>query len=135
MNKNEYVESIVINNMLVNVGQNDAGQCYFIEWVEHNELFEECCGVYNTDYQGYIEYKFGNPEKDCPYYDGVDLIVNETKNCDNRFKFGYCDKCKYQNREYSNFQDLVKLDIVDKRGNVKEKYSKYLMKREDGKRE
>ena len=130
MLKDDYVNSIVVGDKLINIGLDDYGQCYFIEWAENGESKQESCGSYNTDYKSYIEYKFGEPEKDCPFYDSIYLITEETKNCSNRDKFGYCDKCKYKDREWSNFQELIKMGIIDRRGNVNKKYTKYLQKKE-----
>ena len=125
MKSEEYVETLVIGNNLVVLGLDDAGQTYFFEYLDDNgELKEECCGSYNSNYIGYLEYKFLTPEKDCPYYEGQFLETD--KNCDHKFSYGYCDKCRFQDIEWSKYQDLINLGIIDRRGNVCEKYSKYL---------
>lgn len=131
MKKDEYVTTIVVGDNLIPVGINDVGQTYFFEYVDKNthELKEECCGSYNTHFTEYIEYKFGEPEKDCSYYETMELhSVNE--NCPNNTKFGFCDKCEFQNREWSHFQKLVELGIIDRRGNIMEAYKPYLVKRD-----
>ena len=52
MKTNEYVKTIVIYGKMVNVGMDDAGQQYFIEYVNANgELVEMGCGAYNFDYE------------------------------------------------------------------------------------
>ena len=52
MKTNEYVKTIVVYGKMVNVGIDDAGQQYFIEFVNANgELVEMGCGAYNFDYE------------------------------------------------------------------------------------
>lgn len=127
MKKEEYVETVVFRDRCIPVGIEDAGQTYFIEYVnEQGEFVEDCCGSYNTDYNGYIEYRFGEPDRDCPYYDNIDLVMDPELNCEHRFEFGYCDKCKYQDRKWTAFQELVKLNIIDRRGTVLSPYDKFL---------
>ena len=131
MLRNEYVETLVLNGKMINIGQDDAGQCYFVEWVgKDGELKQEGCGTYNFNYKGYAEYNFGNPEIDCPYYDEMNSTQN-AQDCKHGHKFGYCDKCAFQYIEWSNFQRLINLGIIDRRGNVNSKYEKFISKRED----
>ena len=53
MKTSEYVKTIVVYGKMVNVGMDDAGQQYFIEFVNANrELVEIGCGSYNFDYEG-----------------------------------------------------------------------------------
>jgi hypothetical protein len=48
----EYIKTIVVYGKMVNVGMDDYGQQYFIEYVNDNgELVEVGCGAYNTDYE------------------------------------------------------------------------------------
>lgn len=50
MKRDEYVKTIVIYGKMVNVGMDDYGQQYFIEFVNENgELIEVGCGAYNFD--------------------------------------------------------------------------------------
>ena len=52
MKTSEYVKTIVVYGKMVNVGIDDAGQQYFIEYVNANgELVEMGCGSYNFDYE------------------------------------------------------------------------------------
>ena len=133
MNRNEYVETLVLNGKMINIGQDDAGQCYFVEWVDDDgELMQESCGTYNFHYKKYAEYKFGNPESDCVYYSTQDMF-NCDSNCAHRNEFGYCDKCYYQDVNWSHFQKLVKLGILDRRGNILPPYDKILVKESDNK--
>ena len=45
MKTSEYVKTIVVYGKMVNVGMDDAGQQYFIEYVNANgELVEMGCG-------------------------------------------------------------------------------------------
>ena len=50
MKRDEYVKTIVVYGKMVNVGMDDYGQQYFIEFVNENgELIEVGCGAYNFD--------------------------------------------------------------------------------------
>ena len=52
MKQEEYVKTIVVYGKMVNVGMDDCGQQYFIEYVDDNgELVEVGCGAYNHDYE------------------------------------------------------------------------------------
>lgn len=122
MKQEEYVKTVVFRDRCIPVGLDDSGQTYFIEYVNEQGIFvEECCGPYNTDYQGYIEYKFGDPERDCSHYKTLD-----NKTCEFRTQYGYCDKCKFQDIEWSTWQELIRLGIIDNRGNVLGQYNKFL---------
>ena len=51
MKQEEYVKTIVVYGKMVNVGMDDCGQQYFIEYVnDSGELVEIGCGAYNHDY-------------------------------------------------------------------------------------
>ena len=57
MKISEYVKTIVVYGKMVNVGMDDAGQQYFIEYVNANgELAEMGCGSYNFDYEDVAKY-------------------------------------------------------------------------------
>jgi hypothetical protein len=118
MRKDEYIETLIIGDVMVNVGIDDYGQCYFIEYVEDGELKEESCGTYNFDYKEYAEYVLGDPERDCKYYDSC----TNTRDCKYKYEFGYCSKCKYRDIRETAFQTLVKAGIIDRRGNIQEAY-------------
>ena len=52
MKPEEYIKTIVVYGKMVNVGMDDYGQQYFIEFVnEDGELVEVGCGAYNNDYE------------------------------------------------------------------------------------
>lgn len=52
MKQEEYVKTIVVYGKMVNVGMDDYGQQYFIEFVnDKGELEELSCGTYNFDYE------------------------------------------------------------------------------------
>lgn len=127
MKRDEYIETLVVGKHLVVLGLDDAGQTYFFEYVDENgNLKEECCGPYNFNYREYLEYKFCDPETDCKYYDMMSSNLGEEHDCPNKNIYGYCDKCKYQNLEWSYFQELINNGIIDRRGNVNKKYKKFL---------
>ena len=59
MRKEDYLETIVYNGKMINLGDDDYGQQYYIEFVDDNgELQEIGCGAYNFDYMRVIEYLF-----------------------------------------------------------------------------
>lgn len=50
MKQEEYVKTIVVYGKMLNVGIDDYGQQYFLEYVDDNgELQEIGCGAYNSD--------------------------------------------------------------------------------------
>lgn len=91
MKPEEYVKTIIYNNQLIVLGLSDAGQTYIIEYVEDGELKEECVGAYVTDCEDYIEYRFGNPEINCPIYN--DVVTTDTEHCTKLDK-SLCLKCR-----------------------------------------
>ena len=91
MKQEEYIKTIVYNGQMINIGLNDYGQTYFIEYVEDGELKEECVGAYVAEYEDYIEYKFGDPEINCPIYN--DVITTDTECC-TVFDKGFCIRCR-----------------------------------------
>ena len=89
MRKEEYVETIVYNGKMINVGIDDYGQTYFLEYVdETGALVENCVGAYVTDYSSYIEYMFGEPELNC---DIINSVKDKCKKADKM----YCHKCDH----------------------------------------
>lgn len=53
MKQEEYIKTIVVYGKMVNIGIDDYGQQYFIEFVnDKGELKEISCGAYNSDYEG-----------------------------------------------------------------------------------
>lgn len=73
---------------MVNVGMDDYGQQFFLEYFDEDthKLIEVGCGAYNTDYHYEIERLFGSP-KQCASY-GVGA-------CELIFAHGYCNRCPY----------------------------------------
>ena len=52
MKQEDYVKTIVVYGKMVNIGMDDCGQQYFIEFVnDKGELEELGCGTYNFDYE------------------------------------------------------------------------------------
>lgn len=50
MKPNEYIKTIVIYGKMINVGIDDYGQQYFLEYVDDNGILQEIgCGAYNSD--------------------------------------------------------------------------------------
>lgn len=91
MKQNEYIKTIIFNGHMINLGNDDNGQTYFIEYAEDGELKEECIGPYITDYEDYIEWRFGNPEINCPIYNEV--TTTDTECCTQQTK-SLCSKCR-----------------------------------------
>ena len=51
MKQNEYFKTIVVYGKMVNVGVDDNGQQFFLEFVnDRGELIEVGCGAYNSNY-------------------------------------------------------------------------------------
>lgn len=59
MKKEEYVESVKLNDMVIDIGIDDYGQCYFFEFPKNGKIEEVCCGSYNTGYMYEIADYFG----------------------------------------------------------------------------
>lgn len=91
MKQNEYIKTIIFNGRMINLGNDDNGQTYFIEYAEDGELKEECIGPYITDYEDYIEWRFGDPEINCPIYH--DVVTSDTECCPHINK-SLCLKCR-----------------------------------------
>ena len=50
MKREEYIKTIVVYGKMVNVGMNDYGQQYYIEYLNDNgEIVEVGCGAYNFE--------------------------------------------------------------------------------------
>ena len=62
MRKEDYVKTIYVNNLPVDIGIDDYGQCYYFEWFDGTKLQERSCGTYNTDYLSMIYFTL------CPRY-------------------------------------------------------------------
>ena len=91
MKKDEFIESGVYNGHMYNIGLDDYGQQYFIEFVdEQGKLIEVGCGAYNEDYRGELESWFGTPEE-CEHYDHPRFT--EEGYCRNLMLHGYCSHC------------------------------------------
>ena len=118
MDKNEFVKHIIYNNIEIDIGIDDYGQTYFIEYIDNNgKVHQECVGAYVTDYMNYIEYRFGTPEKNCPIYSIV--RTSDTECCGVADK-GFCTNCRkfYTDITYEHIEKRRKqLEEV-----LKEKY-------------
>ena len=90
MKREEYVESIVYNGQMVNIGVDDAGQQYFFEFMnKKGELEEVGCGAYNGNYLDTIKEFFGDedasdisPERTAQIlYDFLSAEIEECGEC------------------------------------------------------
>ena len=50
MTREEYVTTFTINGKRADVGIDDYGQCYFLEWEENGEKKEAGLGTYNAEF-------------------------------------------------------------------------------------
>lgn len=91
MKREEYIKTIVYNGNMINIGIDDAGQTYLIEYVEDGQLKEECVGSYIMGYEDYVEWRFGEPEINCSIYNSV--VTTDTERCAIPYK-PFCDKCR-----------------------------------------
>lgn len=127
MLRNEYIDSFAFGDTLVNIGMDDNGQSYFLEWACNGELKQLSCGGYYTNYKEVAEYEFGDPERDCPYYKDRNMGMGD---CPYNKNYGYCANCPYEDTLETSFQTLVKLGILDRRGNVTDKFKDIIVKKE-----
>lgn len=52
MKSSEYIKTIVVYGKMVNIGMDDYGQQYFLEYVDDTgHLVETGCGAYNVDFE------------------------------------------------------------------------------------
>lgn len=56
----DYVRSYIVNNIEFEVFIDDYGQTYYIQYLKDGKMFEEVCGAYMTDIEGYLEYRSEN---------------------------------------------------------------------------
>lgn len=62
MKAEEYIKTVVFNNRMINIGLDDYGQSYFIEYLDdEGNLKEESCYGY-CSYEIYLEDRFGGCE-------------------------------------------------------------------------
>ena len=62
MKPEEYVTTIVYNGHMINVGEDDYGQQYFLEYLDEDGTLEIAgCGSYNNNYMEVVEVLFGDP--------------------------------------------------------------------------
>lgn len=105
MKQEEYIKTIVYNGHMINIGNDDYGQQYFLEFLNDKGILEEVgCGAYNPDYLGIVEYYLGDPSF-CELY-------GTKEKCNEIFTHGYCHKCPYNEfkilREERRRQNLTK---------------------------
>jgi len=87
MQQDEYVTSINYNGALVNIGMDDYGQSYFIEYADGESVVTVGCGTYNTDYMSTVEYCLGDPKK-CELFE-------QNASCEEWDRHGFCCKCPH----------------------------------------
>lgn len=61
MKQEEYIKTIVFNGKMFNIGFDDEGQCYLIEYLLGDQIVEETCPTY-YHFEDYLEDKFGGCE-------------------------------------------------------------------------
>ena len=91
MKQEEYVKTIIYNDVQIDVGLDDYGQTYFLEYLEDGQLKAECVGPYIADYEDYIEWRFGIPEINCPIYN--DVVTTDTECC-TKLDQSFCLECR-----------------------------------------
>lgn len=108
MKPEEFITSVKLGGKLINIGLDDYGQCYFVEYVEDNEIKELGLGTYNFEYMDEVEYLFGDPEIDCPIY-VKDAILYKCEK-PNR---GFCSKCPYSDPDNAILLRLRDMGALD----------------------
>lgn len=85
MDTTEYVKTIVYNGRMINIGLDDYGQQYFLEYAgDDGQLEYYGCGSYDYDYQRHLEALFGHYTQ-CVSY--------KADSCKTIFAHGYCPSC------------------------------------------
>lgn len=54
MKQEEYLKTMVYNGHMVNIGVDDYGQQYFLEYVEGGHLVQSGCGAYNKELRDFL---------------------------------------------------------------------------------
>lgn len=87
MQRDEYIRTINYNGHMVNVGLDDAGQQFFLQYInEDGDLVETGCGAFNDCYMYEVERLFGSPKQCVSYGTGP---------CELYHAHGYCGQCPY----------------------------------------
>lgn len=95
MTKDEYIKTLNVCGKEVQLGLDDYGQCYFIEWEENGETRSMGLGTYNFNYMSEIyslfdpvyssllgKYLFGKPltlEEESKLKEYEDLFIKEER--------------------------------------------------------
>lgn len=87
MQPEEYVRSVNYHGHLVNIGMDDYGQQFFIEYAKDDTVAVVGCGAYSSNYQTVIECCLGKPEY-CEKY-------GQNPVCDDWDSHGFCINCPY----------------------------------------
>lgn len=56
MKKEDFVKTVIIDGVKVDIGIDDYGQCYYFEYMKDGKMIERSCGTYNTDYMEEVVY-------------------------------------------------------------------------------
>ena len=104
MKNDEFIKTIKYNGLDINLGLDDAGQTYFIEYEQNGELHTECVGSYIAEYMDYIEYRFGKPELNCDIYETVE--TTDTQCCPAPNK-AFCTNCRkfFNDKDWKDLQE------------------------------
>jgi len=49
MKKENYIGTIEIEGIKIDIGLDDYGQCYYFEYEKNGQKIEQSCGTYNTE--------------------------------------------------------------------------------------
>lgn len=106
MTQEEFVKTFNICGTKVDLGLDDYGQCYFIEWEENGEKKEMGLGTYCFDYLEQIYYLFDPryqelSKKDL-YGELTDAEWNEYCRYHDMFDKEYENDYHMSNKEYKN---------------------------------
>lgn len=134
MKDSEFVTTVTFNGIQINVGLDDAGQSYFIEFETDEGCQAMSVGSYNTDYMGFIEFCFGDPTKNCDVYSEIKkkqnlAFDNLPEDCPHRNKYGFCDRCPYQDYDWYVLTELRRLGVLNRHGDHLTPRFKHLFER------
>lgn len=79
MIKEDYCKTFEINGVKVDLGMDDYGQCYYVEWEEDGKLKKMGLGTYNMDYMETMYLMFDERYRELFYKEKYERISGASK--------------------------------------------------------
>lgn len=108
MTKDEYVKTVVVRGISVDIGVDDYGQSYFYEYDLDGEHYERSCGTYNPDYMEQICYELDPKGTFISWY-GIDEWREHMKDLRETYIRRGLDTSKLDELEYNDY-DIYDFD-------------------------